>query len=115
MRRPRNVVFGRGSGSSNGTTSRLAAPTTPRLGALFCTALRKVIRLPLFSVSRDFYKVAALLCCFFSLRAAARSAAFALRSLSARFFAAARSAFASNAIFFLYSIAAALKSRLRVF
>jgi hypothetical protein len=110
MRRPRDVIFGRGSSSGDGTTSRLTAPTTPHLGALFCTALCKVIYLPLFSILRDFCKVIALLYCFFSLRAVARSTAFTLCFLSARFFAAVCSAFASNTIFFLYSIAAALRS-----
>jgi hypothetical protein len=112
MRRPRDVVFSRGSGSSNSTTLRLAAPIILYLGALFYIALYKVIHLPLFSISRDFYKVIALLYCFFSSRAAARSIAFALHFLSTRSFAAARSAFTSNAIFFLYSIAAALRSQL---
>jgi hypothetical protein len=112
MQQPYNVVFGRGSSSSNSTTSRLTAPTTLRLDALFCTALYKVIRLPLFSILQDFYKVIALLYYFFSLRVVARSTAFTLRFLSARFFIATYSTFASNAIFFLYSIATTLRSQL---
>jgi hypothetical protein len=51
MRRPRDVVFSRGSGSSNSITLRLTAPIILRLGALFYTALYKVIRLSLFSIS----------------------------------------------------------------
>jgi hypothetical protein len=111
MRRPRDVVFGRGSGSSDGTTSLRAAPTIPRLGALFCTALRKAARLPLFSVSRDFYKVTASRCCFLRAHAATRYIALALRSSAARALAILRSSFASSAIFFLYSVAVALRSR----
>jgi hypothetical protein len=115
MQQPHNVVFSRDSSSGNSTTLQLAAPTILRLGTLFCTALYKIIYLLLFSISQDFYKITALLYCFFSSRAVARSIAFTLRFLSIRFFIATRSTFASNAIFFLYSIATALRSRLQVF
>jgi hypothetical protein len=111
MRRPRDVVFSGGSGSGDGTTLPRAAPTTPRLGALFYTALREAARLPLFSVLRDFYEVAASRCCFLRARAATRCVALALRSSAARALAILRSSFASSAMFFLYSIAAALRSR----
>jgi lauroyl/myristoyl acyltransferase len=111
MQQPRNVVFGGGSSSSNSTTLLRAAPTTLRLDALFYTALCKAACLPLFSVSRDFYKVAALRCCFLRARAATRYAALALRSSAARALAILCSSFASSAMFFLYSIAAALRSQ----
>jgi hypothetical protein len=111
MRRPYDVVFGGGSGSGDSTTLLRAAPTTLRLGALFCTALCEAARLPLFSVSRDFYKVAASRCCFLRARAATRCAALALRSSAARALAILRSSFASSAMFFLYSVATALRSR----
>jgi hypothetical protein len=111
MRRPRDVVFSRGSSSSNSTTLPRAAPTTPRLGALFCIALREAACLPLFSVSRDFCKVAASRCCFLRARAATHYIALALRSSAARALAILRSSFASSAMFFLYSVAAALRSR----
>jgi hypothetical protein len=109
MRRPRDVVFSGGSGSSDSITLLRAAPTTLRLGALFYTALRKAARLLLFSVLRDFCKVAASRCCFLRARAATRYAALALRSSTTRALAILRSFFASSTIFFLYSIAAALR------
>jgi hypothetical protein len=109
MRRPRDVVFSRGSGSGDSITSLRAAPITLRLGALFYTALRKAARLPLFSISRDFYKVIASRCCFLRARAVTRYAALTLRSSATRALAILRSSFASSAMFFLYSIAVALR------
>jgi hypothetical protein len=50
MQRPRNVVFGRGSSSGDSIILQLTASTILRLGALFYTALYKVIYLLLFSV-----------------------------------------------------------------
>jgi hypothetical protein len=111
MRRPRDVIFSRGSGSGDSITSLRAAPITLRLGTLFYTALREAARLPLFSVSRDFYKVIASRYCFLRARAATRYAALALRSSAARALAILRSSFASSTMFFLYSVAAALRSQ----
>jgi hypothetical protein len=111
MRRPRDVVFSRGSSSGNSTTLLRIAPTTLRLGALFCTALCKAAYLPLFSILRDFYKVAASRCCFLRARAVTRCVALALRSSTARALAILRSSFASSAMFFLYSVAVALRLR----
>jgi hypothetical protein len=111
MRRPRDVVFGGGSGSGDSITLLRAAPTTLRLGALFCIALREAARLPLFSVLRDFCKVAVSRCCFLRARAATRCTALALRSSATRALVILRSSFTSSAMFFLYSIAAALRSR----
>jgi hypothetical protein len=104
------VVLGGGCGSGDSTSTPLSAPTTRRFFVDFRVTLCKAFRLPLFSVSQDFCKAAALRCCFLSARAAVRSAALALRSSAARSLAIVRSAFASSAIFFLYSIAAALSS-----
>jgi hypothetical protein len=111
MRQPCDVVFSGGSSSSNSTTSPRTAPTILRLGTLFCTALCKAARLLLFSVSQDFYKVTALRCYFLRARAATRYTALTLRSSTTRALAILRSSFASSAIFFLYSIAAALRSQ----
>jgi hypothetical protein len=113
--RPRVVVLGGGCGGGDGTSTPLLAPTTRRFFVDFGAALREAARLPLFGVSRDFCEVAALRCCFLRARAAASSAALALRSSAARSLAAVRSAFASSTIFFLYSIDAALSSLSRLF
>ena len=110
MGRPRALVLCGGCGSGDGSLTPLSAPTTRRFFVDFGAALREAARLPFFGVSRDFCEVAASRCCFLSARAAASSAALASRSSAARSLAIFCTAFASSAIFFESSVAAALSS-----
>ena len=78
--RPRVVVLAGGDEGGGATGSPTAASASRRRFVGFFAALRKAVRLPLLSVSRDFCAAAVARSCCFRSFAATRSAAFASRS-----------------------------------
>jgi hypothetical protein len=110
MWRPHIVVLDGGCGGGGSTPAPLAALTIQCFFVGFNAAFCEAARLPLFSVLRDFCKVAASRCCFLSARAAASSISLCLALLLMPHLCNSPQRLCLLCHLFLYSIVTALNS-----
>jgi hypothetical protein len=113
--RPVLVILGGGDAAGSAASTRLCAATTQQCFVGFFAALCEAFRLCVFAVLQDLSAVAASRCSFLSARLAVSASACAFFALQCSSAARCQANFASSCCCFLYAVAAAFPSLLRVF